>query len=356
LTFPRAAADVTTDDIAQIISSMTGIDVGSMTEEDGQKLLGLEHGIHRRVVGQATAVKALAKAVRRARVGLKDPNRPIGSFLFLGPTGVGKTEVTRALAQELFGSAEMMTRIDMSEYGEQHSVARLIGAPPGYVGFDQGGMLTESVRRKPYQVVLLDEIEKAHPKVWNVLLQVLDAGRLTDGQGNEVDFRNVIIIMTSNIGAKNIAQKIRESSLDFAVSKPQVNKDEEIRNDVMRDLKKVMSPELINRIDSVIVFQQLAKEQVRSIIDNLTRNLRAVAKENGFELDITEAVKDFLIEHGGFDPEYGARPMRRTVQTSPTFSFCASFFSTACFFDAFLIQSAHAPRYFKNSLPNYTEE
>lgn len=261
MTFPRAAADVTTDDIAQIISSMTGIDVGSMTEEDGQKLLGLEHGIHRRVVGQATAVKALAKAVRRARVGLKDPNRPIGSFLFLGPTGVGKTEVTRALAQELFGSAEMMTRIDMSEYGEQHSVARLIGAPPGYVGFDQGGLLTESVRRKPYQVVLLDEIEKAHPKVWNVLLQVLDAGRLTDVQGNEVDFRNVIIIMTSNIGAKNIAQKIRESSLDFAVSKPQVNKD-----DVMRDLKKVMSPELINRIDSVVI------SKIRCLITNRKSN------------------------------------------------------------------------------------
>ena len=310
----RPAVEVTREDIAGIISAITGIDIGAMSEEDGKALLGMEDAIHKRVVGQSAAVKALSKAVRRARVGLKDPNRPIGSFLFLGPTGVGKTEVAKALASHLFGSDELMTRIDMSEYSEQHAVARLIGAPPGYVGYDQGGALTEAVRRKPYQVILLDEIEKAHPKVWNVLLQVLDAGRLTDGQGVEVDFKNVIIIMTSNIGAKNIVQKIRKSSLDFEVATPQATKDEEIRNDVLRDLKKVMSPELINRIDNVIVFLQLVREQVRSIIDNLTRTLRSVAKENGFELEITEDVKDFLIDNGGFDPEYGARPMRRAVQ------------------------------------------
>ena len=315
VTFMREPVAVSREDIASIISSLTGIEVGAMSEEDGKALLGMEDALHKRVVGQNAAVKAISKAVRRARVGLKDPNRPIGSFLFLGPTGVGKTEVAKALAAHLFGSDKLMTRFDMSEYGEQHAVARLIGAPPGYVGYDQGGALTEAVRRKPYQVILFDEIEKAHPKVWNVLLQILDDGRLTDGQGSEVDFKNVIIIMTSNIGAKNNVQKLRQSSLDFAASSPQAVKDEEIRNDVMRDLKKVMSPELINRIDNVIVFLQLVKEQVRLIIDNLTRTLHAVANENGFELEITDEAKDHLIEHGGFDPEYGARPMRRAVQS-----------------------------------------
>lgn len=315
VTFMREPVAVSREDIAGIISSITGIEVGAMTEEDGKALLGMEDALHKRVVGQDAAVKAISKAVRRARVGLKDPNRPIGSFLFLGPTGVGKTEVARALAAHLLGSEKMMLRFDMSEYSEQHSVARLIGAPPGYVGFDDGGALTEAVRRTPYCVVLFDEIEKAHPKVWNVLLQILEDGRLTDGQGTLVDFKNVIVIMTSNIGAKNIVQKIRQSSLDFTETTAPAAKDEEIKNDVLRDLKKVMSPELINRIDNVIVFLQLIKEQVRLIIDNLTRTLQAVALENGFEIEITDAAKDYLIEHGGFDPEYGARPMRRAIQS-----------------------------------------
>ncbi len=314
--FPnRKAEPVTRQDIASIIKSLTGVDVSSMSEDNARAMLDMENQLHKRVVGQKEAVKAICKAVRRARVGLKDPNRPIGSFLFLGPTGVGKTEVARALAAHLLGSEKMMLRFDMSEYSEQHSVARLIGAPPGYVGFDDGGALTEAVRRTPYCVVLFDEIEKAHPKVWNVLLQILEDGRLTDGQGTLVDFKNVIVIMTSNIGAKNIVQKIRQSSLDFTETTAPAAKDEEIKNDVLRDLKKVMSPELINRIDNVIVFLQLIKEQVRLIIDNLTRTLQAVALENGFEIEITDAAKDYLIEHGGFDPEYGARPMRRAIQS-----------------------------------------
>jgi ATP-dependent Clp protease ATP-binding subunit ClpC len=309
---------VTTDDIAAVVHAITGTPVSSLNGDEEAKLLAMEVEMHKRIVGQKAAVTALSRKFRRARVGFSDPKRPIGSFIFLGPTGVGKTEVARALAACKYNSEKHIIRIDMSEYMEKHSVSKLIGAPPGYVGYEEGGQLTERVKRKPYSVVLLDEIEKAHPDVWNILLQVLDDGHLTDGLGITVDFKNRIIIMTSNIGAKNIVQKIKNSPLDFESSEESVhshaNRQKDISNDVMRDLKRAMNPELINRVDEIIVFEQLTKEDVRQIIDFQTATLRKVATEKQLEVVITDEGKDYLISHGGYDPEYGARPMRRAIE------------------------------------------
>ncbi|MFE3455599.1 ATP-dependent Clp protease ATP-binding subunit [Nonomuraea sp. NPDC059194] len=287
---------VTMADIAEVVSRRTGIPVAQLTEEERERLIKLEQHLHERVIGQNEAVTAVAEAVRRARAGLSDPNRPIGSFLFLGPTGVGKTELARALAAALFGGEDHMVRIDMSEFGERHTVARLVGAPPGYVGYEEAGQLTEAVRRRPHTVVLLDEIEKAHPDVMNLLLQMLDDGRLTDGQGRTVDFTNTIVIMTSNIGAHLIMQG-----------------GEDVRERLMDLLKSTLKPELLNRIDEVIIFSRLESEQLRQIVDLLLEKTRQRLRGQGVELTVTEQAKDWLAEHG-YQPEFGARPLRRTIQ------------------------------------------
>ena len=268
--------------------------------------------MHKRVIGQNEAVEAVAKAIRRSRVGLKNPNRPIGSFLFLGPTGVGKTELSKALAESLFGTEDAMIRIDMSEFMEPHSVAKLIGAPPGYVGFDDGGQLTEKIRRKPYSVILFDEIEKAHPDVMNMLLQILEDGRLTDSQGRTVNFKNTVIIMTSNIGARLITEK---KSLGFTNSSEEdENKEyEEIKKNVMAELKKQLRPEFINRIDDIIVFHKLNDEEINSIIDLLLKNVEQRLVEQGLNIKIDKSVKE-LIAKKGVDKEFGARPLRRAIQ------------------------------------------
>ena len=268
--------------------------------------------MHKRVIGQNEAVEAVAKAIRRSRVGLKNPNRPIGSFLFLGPTGVGKTELSKALAESLFGTEDAMIRIDMSEFMEPHSVAKLIGAPPGYVGFDDGGQLTEKIRRKPYSVILFDEIEKAHPDVMNMLLQILEDGRLTDSQGRTVNFKNTVIIMTSNIGARLITEK---KSLGFTNSSEEdENKEyEEIKKNVMAELKKQLRPEFINRIDDIIVFHKLNDEEINSIIDLLLKNVEQRLVEQGLNIKIDKTVKE-LIAKKGVDKEFGARPLRRAIQ------------------------------------------
>ena len=268
--------------------------------------------MHKRVIGQNEAVEAVAKAIKRSRVGLKNPNRPIGSFLFLGPTGVGKTELSKALAESLFGTEDAMIRVDMSEFMEPHSVAKLIGAPPGYVGFDDGGQLTEKIRRKPYSVILFDEIEKAHPDVMNMLLQILEDGRLTDSQGRTVNFKNTVIIMTSNIGARLITEK---KSLGFTNSSEEdENKEyEEIKKNVMAELKKQLRPEFINRIDDIIVFHKLNDEEINSIIDLLLKNVEQRLVEQGLNIKIDKSVKE-LIAKKGVDKEFGARPLRRAIQ------------------------------------------
>src|ERR671912_710527 len=298
----RPVAEVTAEDIAEVVSRATGIPVSQLTEEERERLMRLEEQLHQRVVGQDEAVEAVAEAIRRARAGLSDPNRPIGSFLFLGPTGVGKTELARTLAEALFGDEAAMVRIDMSEFQERHTVSRLVGAPPGYVGYEEAGQLTESVRRRPYSVLLLDEIEKAHPDVFNILLQILDEGRLTDSQGRTVDFKQTVIIMTSNMGAQRIqAHARRDESF------------EELKDDMMQILKNTLRPEFVNRIDEVIVFRSLGKEQIgeiaRLLLDRTTRRLRA----QGIEVEFTEGAVG-LIGEEGFDPEFGARPLRRTIQ------------------------------------------
>src|ERR687889_361476 len=298
----RPVAEVTAEDIAEVVSRATGIPVSQLTEEERERLMRLEEQLHERVVGQDEAVEAVAEAIRRARAGLSDPNRPIGSFLFLGPTGVGKTELARTLAEALFGDEASMVRIDMSEFQERHTVSRLVGAPPGYVGYEEAGQLTESVRRRPYSVLLLDEIEKAHPDVFNILLQILDDGRLTDSQGRTVDFKQTVIIMTSNMGAQRIqAHARRDESF------------EELKDDMMQILKNTLRPEFVNRIDEVIVFRSLGKEQIgeiaRLLLDRTTRRLRA----QGIEVEFTEGAVG-LIGEEGFDPEFGARPLRRTIQ------------------------------------------
>ncbi len=300
---------VTQEEISQIVSSWTGVPVKKLAEEETQRLLKLEEILHQRVIGQEEAVKAVSRAVRRARAGLKDPKRPIGSFIFLGPTGVGKTELARALADSLFGDDDAMIRIDMSEYMEKHTTSRLVGAPPGYVGYDEGGQLTEKVRRKPYSVILFDEIEKAHPEVFNILLQVLEDGILTDGKGRRVDFRNTVIIMTSNVGASLIK---KESSMGFRPSTSQTNYDD-MKTKVTDELKRTFRPEFLNRIDEIIVFHSLEKEHIKEIVKLLFKQFTVRVKEYGIELDAKDEVYEHLAEEG-FDPTYGARPLKRAIQ------------------------------------------
>ena len=304
---------VTPDDIAAVIAGWTGIPVAQMTEDEGQRLLHLEDTLHQRVIGQNAAVTAVSKAIRRGRVGLRDPKRPIGSFLFLGPTGVGKTELSKALAEAMFGDESAMIRIDMSEYMEKHAVSRMIGSPPGYVGYDEGGQLSEKVRRHPYSVVLFDEIEKAHPDVFNILLQILEDGVLTDGQGRHVDFRNTIIIMTSNIGAQKITGNGRKS-LGFADGEAATPERtfEQIKEDVLAELKNAVRPEFLNRIDDIIVFDRLSEDEIAQIADGMLRQVAARMQDLGITMEWTDEAKRHLAK-AGFDPVYGARPLRRAV-------------------------------------------
>jgi ATP-dependent Clp protease ATP-binding subunit ClpB len=292
---------VTPDHIAQVVSRWTGVPVDKMLEGERAKLLKMEEELARRVVGQREAVAAVATAVRRARAGLQDPNRPIGSFMFLGPTGVGKTELTKALASFLFDDETAMVRIDMSEYMEKHSVSRLIGAPPGYVGYEEGGALTEAVRRRPYQVVLFDEIEKAHPDVFNVLLQVLDDGRLTDGQGRTVDFRNVVIIMTSNLGA------------EFLVMQKEGEDSSAVHNEVMQVVRSHFRPEFLNRIDEIILFHRLRRQDMGAIVDIQFKRLDRLLEDRKIVVNLTESGRAWLADKG-YDPAYGARPLKRVIQ------------------------------------------
>ena len=301
-------SEVTEEDIAQIVSSWTGIPVSRMVEEESDKLLRMEEELHKRVVGQDEAVLAVSEGIRRARAGLKDPKRPIGSFIFLGPTGVGKTELARALAEFLFDDEEAMVRLDMSEYMERFAVSRMIGAPPGYVGYEEGGQLTEAVRRRPYRVVLLDEIEKAHPDVFNILLQILEDGRLTDAAGRVVDFKNTVIIMTSNIGG----QQVRSGSLGLSAN----GKDgfAHTKEQMLNELRRTFRPELLNRIDEIIVFHPLTKEHIEQIVDLMLHEVQEQLSERKITLEATDAARSHLAQEG-FDPEYGARPLRRTIQT-----------------------------------------
>jgi ATP-dependent Clp protease ATP-binding subunit ClpC len=301
------------EDIARLVSSWTGIPVSHMLEGEAEKLVNMEERIHERLVDQEEAVKAVSEAVRRSRAGLKDPTRPIGSFLFLGPTGVGKTELAKTLAWFLFGDENAMVRLDMSEYQEKHTVSRLIGAPPGYIGFDEGGQLTELVRRRPYRVILLDEIEKAHPEVFNSLLQVLDDGRLTDGHGRTVDFKNTVVIMTSNAGVELIK---RETSIGFAVQKNKESSENSyqlMKDKVMNEVKKTFRPEFLNRIDEIIVFHELSKENLNKVIDLMLRDLQKRLGEHELKLEVTEEAKSWLAE-AGYNPVYGARPLRRAIE------------------------------------------
>jgi ATP-dependent Clp protease ATP-binding subunit ClpC len=299
------------EEIADIVSMWTGIPVFKLTEAETRKLIRMEEELHKRVIGQDVAINAVAKAIRRSRAGIKDPKRPAGSFIFLGPSGVGKTELARTLAEFLFGDEDSMIRIDMSEYMEKHAVSRLVGSPPGYVGYDEGGQLTEAVRRKPYSVLLLDEIEKAHPDVFNILLQILEDGRLTDAQGRTVDFRNTIVIMTSNIGAKDIARNV---SFGFSISDDETGASyKDMKERIMGELKKVFRPEFLNRIDEVIVFHKLSREEVREIIDLLIARVQVQVAQHDLQLQLTEPAKDLIAEKG-WDPAMGARPLRRAIQ------------------------------------------
>ena len=310
----KSIITLTEEDIAEVISSWTKIPVKKLTQDENEKLKNLENTLHERVIGQNEAVEAVAKAIRRGRVGLKDPNRPIGSFLFLGPTGVGKTELSKALAEALFGKEESIIRIDMSEYMEGHSVSKLIGSPPGYVGYDEGGQLTEKIRRNPYSVILFDEIEKAHPDVMNMMLQILDDGRLTDSNGRTVDFKNTVVIMTSNIGARLITDK---KTLGFTINAEENTENkkeyEATKKDVMAELKKQFRPEFINRIDEIIVFHKLQKDEMRKIVDIMLQQVAKRMKSQNMEIEIEDNVKDIIIEKG-IDSNYGARPLKRTIQ------------------------------------------
>lgn len=304
-------ATVTTEDIAEIVSGWTGVPATKLVEEEKTRLLTMETSLHKRVVGQEEAIEAVSEAIRRARAGLKDPNRPIGSFIFLGPTGVGKTELARALAEHLFGEEEAMIRIDMSEYMEKHTVSRLIGAPPGYVGYEEAGQLTEPVRRRPYSVVLFDEIEKAHPDVLNIMLQIMDDGRITDSKGRTVNFKNTVIIMTSNIGSQFIKAS---GGIGFRpAEKEEEKRFENVKTEVLRALERSLRPEFLNRIDEIIVFHPLTAEQIRVIVDILMQRVERELKAQGIRLELTDAAKDLLAEEG-FDPLLGARPLRRTIQ------------------------------------------
>src|SRR5215468_6964340 len=298
------------EEIADVVSMWTGIPVFKLTEAETQKLIRMEEELHKRVIGQEEAIIAVSKSIRRARAGIKDPKRPTGSFIFLGPSGVGKTELARTLAEFLFGDEDAMIQIDMSEYMEKHAVSRLVGSPPGYIGYDEGGQLTEAVRRKPYSVVLFDEIEKAHPDVFNILLQILEDGKLTDSQGRKVDFRNTIIVMTSNIGAAQISKNV---SLGFTMSNEEGLSYDDMKARVMGDLKKVFRPELLNRIDEIIVFPKLTKEEILQIVDLLMNRLRVQMAEHEVTIELTEEAKDLLVDKG-WDPTMGARPLRRAIQ------------------------------------------
>ena len=304
------SGEVTPEVIAEIVSEWTGIPVVQLTKEESERLLNLEKELHERVIGQNEAVSSVAKAIRRGRVGLKDPKRPIGSFIFLGPTGVGKTELCKALAAAMFGDENAMLRIDMSEYMEKHTVSRLVGSPPGYVGFDEGGQLTEKVRRKPYSVILFDEIEKAHPDVFNILLQILDDGRLTDSQGRTVDFKNTVIIMTSNIGAKLLTEK--HNSLGFTNEESKSGDSENTRELVLGELKKAFRPEFLNRIDDIIVFDRLSKDEIKEIAVKMLDNLKKRMSDMEIEIEFTDEAVTAIADKG-FDEIYGARPLRRAI-------------------------------------------
>ena len=311
----KQVTNITEENIAEVISNWTGIPTSKITEDENVRLKNLEKNLHERVIGQNEAVEAVAKAIRRGRVGLKDPKRPIGSFLFLGPTGVGKTELSKALAEALFGDENAMIRIDMSEFMEPHSIAKLIGSPPGYVGFEEGGQLTEKIRRKPYSVILFDEMEKAHPDVMNMLLQILEDGRLTDSQGRTVNFKNTVIIMTSNIGARLITDKkalgfSKQTGREEAAKKEY----EATKKEVMETLKRELRPEFLNRIDEIIVFHKLTDDEIGQIIDIMLKEVtKRLAKEK-INIEIEPEVKD-LIASKGVDKNFGARPLRRTIQT-----------------------------------------
>ena len=300
--------EVTADDIAEVVSRWTGIPVTRMMQSERDKLLHLEEELHKRVIGQDEAITAVSDAVRRSRAGLQDPKRPIASFIFLGTTGVGKTELAKALAEYLFNDETMMTRIDMSEYQEKFSVSRLIGAPPGYVGYDEGGQLTEAVRRKPYSVLLFDEIEKAHPDVFNILLQVLDDGRLTDNKGRTVNFKNTIIIMTSNLGSQYIQQQFEQMN-----DANREKKIAETKHEVMEMLKRTIRPEFLNRIDETIMFMPLTKHEIAEVVTLQMKNVQQMLLAQGFTLDWTPKAIDYLADVG-FDPEFGARPVKRAIQ------------------------------------------
>ena len=294
--------------IAEVVAGWTGIPVGRLQEGEAQRLLGLEASLSNRVIGQGEAVAAVSRAVRRGRVGLKDPNRPVGSFLFLGPTGVGKTELSRALAEAVYGSEDALIRIDMSEYMEKHTVSRLIGSPPGYVGYEEGGQLTERVRRRPYSVVLFDELEKAHPDVWSILLQLLEDGRLTDAQGRKVDFRNTIVICTSNIGARLLTEGARAVGFDVT----QDSAAQSVRDAVLRELKATLRPELLNRMDEIVVFQRLDDSALLLVAALLCEQVAKRVQQVGLTRTVEDSALQVLIKDGA-DPLYGARPLRRAV-------------------------------------------
>src|SRR5438093_1225329 len=298
------------EEIADIVSMWTAIPLVKLTEAESQKLFRMEDELHKRVIGQDEAIVAVSKSIRRARAGIKDPKRPTGSFIFLGPSGVGKTELARTLAEFLFSDEDAMIQVDMSEYMEKHSVSRLVGSPPGYIGYDEGGQLTEAVRRKPYSVLLLDEIEKAHPDVFNILLQILEEGKLTDAQGRRVDFRNTIVIMTSNLGAAQISKNV---GLGFALGDESGLSYEDMKNRVMSELKKVFRPELLNRIDEIIVFHKLTKEQITTIVDLQMKRVREQMAQHEVAIELTDEAKELLVEQG-YDPAMGARPLRRAIQ------------------------------------------
>jgi ATP-dependent Clp protease ATP-binding subunit ClpC len=305
---------VTPDDIAEVVAMWTGVPVMQIAQEESERLLQMEGALHERIVGQDEAIQAIAKAVRRARAGLKDPKRPIGSFIFLGPTGVGKTELTKALAEFIFGTEEALIQIDMSEFMERHTVSRLVGAPPGYVGYDDAGQLTEAIRRRPYSIVVFDEVEKAHPDAHNMLLQIMEEGHLTDARGRKVDFRNAIIVMTSNIGAELIR---RQTQLGFALQRDEVAEaqtaHEEMRKKLMEALRKVFRPEFVNRVDAIIVFHALTKEQIVSIVDLELNKVAIRLGEHQIKLHSTEEARNKMAELG-YDPEMGARPLKRVIQ------------------------------------------
>jgi len=304
---PSGVAEGTPEDIAEVVARLTGIPAHQLSEEERERLTNLESRLHDRMVGQSEAVQVVAQAVRRSRTGLADPNRPVGSFLFLGPTGVGKTELARVLAEVLFGEQDRMIRFDMSEFQERHTVSRLIGAPPGYVGYEEAGQLTEAVRRHPYSVILLDEIEKAHPDVFNLLLQVLDDGRLTDGQGRTVNFRNTVIIMTSNLGSELITD---DQGLGFNADG---GAGADMRDRIMRRLREDLRPEFLNRIDEIVIFSRLDTSEVAQITDLMLEQTRRRMHAQGVTVEFSPAALDWLVKHG-YDRAYGARPMRRTIQ------------------------------------------